>query len=51
LTPIEEVLPDFITLSTACYWLTSSMPMSVIFNLDDDNFDLLNNALLQHVRC
>jgi hypothetical protein len=49
LTPTEEVLREFI--------VTFHRPLpahvfdatSVVFNLDDDNFDLLDNTLFQHV--
>ena len=48
LTPIEEVLREFIAtfLGPLPDYVTDVM--SLIFNLDDDNFNLLDDALLQH---
>jgi hypothetical protein len=46
LTPIEEVLREFIATFHGPLPAHVIDAMSVIFNLDDDNFDLLDDALL-----
>jgi hypothetical protein len=49
LTHIAEVLREFIATFHDPLPAHVVDAMSVIFNLDDDNFDLLDDALLQHV--
>jgi hypothetical protein len=48
--PIEEVLREFIATFHSPLPAHIADAMSVIFNLDDDNFDILDDALLQHTR-
>jgi hypothetical protein len=46
--PIEEVLREFIITFHGLLPAHIVDAMSVIFNLDDDNFNFLDDALLQH---
>jgi hypothetical protein len=48
LIPIEEVLCDFIAMFHGPLPIQIVDVMAVIFNLDDDDSDLLDEALLRH---